>query len=124
VNIGSNIAIAWNGSAEAAHAVGEARSFLADARKVTILTAAEPDRGQCDMEGLRRLLRWHGVAAKTKKVPSQGNIGKALASAAEECGANLFVMGAYSHNRVRELIFGGVTRHMLESATLPILMMH
>jgi len=124
VKIGSNIAIAWNGSVEAARAVGEARPFLAAARKVTILTAAEPDRGQCDMEPLRRLLGWHGASAKTKKVTSQGNIGKALASAAEECGANLFVMGAYSHSRVRQLIFGGVTRHMLESATLPILMMH
>lgn len=123
-HIGSNIAIAWNDSVEAARAVGEARAFLAAAKKVTILNAAEPDRSQFNIESLRRLLEWHGASADIKQVASEGNIGKALLSAAEECGADLFVMGAYSHNRLRQLIFGGVTRHVLESATLPVFMMH
>lgn len=122
--IGTNIAIAWNGSTESARAVGAASPFLATAKKVTILSASEPGASDYDPEGLQSLLGWHGISAKVEKVRTRGDIGKALLAAAEKAGANLVVMGAYSHSRVRELILGGVTRHVLASTDLPIFMAH
>ncbi len=123
--IGNHIAIAWNGSTEAARAVGEARPFIETARKVTVLTAAEKDLdGDFDPDGLGRFLAWHGVKAPVVKVRPRGDVGKALLSAAGKAGADLLVMGAYSHSRVREMILGGVTREVLTSADLPVLMAH
>lgn len=123
--IGSNIAIAWNGSTEAARAVGEARPLIENARKVTVLTAAEKDMDEdFDPEGLSRFLAWHGAKASVVKVRPRGDVGKALLSAAGKAGADLLVMGAYSHSRVREMILGGVTREVLTNADLPVLMAH
>lgn len=123
--IGNNIAIAWNGSTEAARAVGEARPLIEMARKVTILTAGEKDMDEdFDPEGLSRFLAWHGAKASVLKVRPRGDVGKALLSAADKVGADLLVMGAYSHSRVREMILGGVTREVLTSADLPVLMAH
>lgn len=122
--IGTNIAIAWNGSAEAARAVGAALPFLQNARKVTILTAAEPSAEDFNPAGLQSLLAWHGIKARIEKVRTRGDVGNALQNAAKRAGADLLVMGAYSHSRVRELILGGVTRHMLGNAALPVFMVH
>lgn len=121
--IGSNIAIAWNGSTESARAVDEAKPFLANARKVTILTAVEKGE-DFNPEGLQNFLGWHGVKAGIEKVRTRSDVGKALLSAATRVGADLLVMGAYSHSRVREMILGGVTRYVLSNATIPALMAH
>lgn len=121
--IGGHIAIAWNGSAEAARAVDQAMPFIDRARKVTILTAAEPGRNY-EPEGLQAMLAWHGVKATIEKVRTRGDIGKALLGAASRVGADMLVMGAYTHSRVRELVFGGVTRHVLSDAALPVLLAH
>jgi nucleotide-binding universal stress UspA family protein len=120
--IGSSIAVAWNGTAESAGAVGETKAFLRGARKVTILTVDEPGTEYSDPEGLRRFLSLHGVSARTHRVRSRA--GEALLHAAEQAGANLLVMAAYSHSRLRQLVFGGVTSHMLQSANIPLLMVH
>lgn len=122
--IGTNVAIAWNGSAESARAVSEAKPFLATAKKVTILSANEPGAEEYNPDGLRSLLAWHGISAKVEKVRTRGDVGKALLGAAEKAGANLLVMGAYSHSRVREMILGGVTRHVLSNGNIPVLMAH
>lgn len=122
--IGAKIAIAWNGSAEAARAVGEARPFLLAARQVTILTAAEPQTEDPNPAGLQNQLAWQGIKARIEKVRTRGDIGKALLKAAERAGADLLVMGGYSHSRVRELILGGVTRYVLGETTIPVLLVH
>lgn len=121
--IGSNIAIAWNGSTEAARAVDEAKPFLENARKVTILTAAEKGTDY-NPEGLQSFLAWHGVKAPIEKVRASGDVGKGLLNAANRVGADLLVMGAYSHSRVREMILGGVTRYVLSNITMSTLMAH
>lgn len=121
--IGSNIAIAWNGSTEAARAVDEAKPFLENARKVTIMTAAERNTDH-DPEDLQSFLAWHGVKAAIEKVRSRDDVGKALLSAATRLGVDLLVMGAYSHSRLRQMILGGVTRHVLSNVTMPALMAH
>jgi nucleotide-binding universal stress UspA family protein len=121
--IGANIAIAWNGSTEAARAVDEAKPFLENARKVTILTAAEKGT-DFNPEGLQSFLSWHGVKAPIEKVRAGGDVGKGLLNAATRVGADLLVMGAYSHSRVREMILGGVTRYVLSNVTMSALMAH
>jgi nucleotide-binding universal stress UspA family protein len=122
--IGSNVAIAWNGSVEASRAVNAAKPFLLAARKVSILTAKEPSNEDIGPESLRAALAWHGISAKVEPVRARGDIAKALLSAADRAGANLLVMGAYTHSRVREMILGGVTRHVLSEAEIPTLLAH
>lgn len=121
--IGSNVAIAWNGSAQAAHAVAMAMDFLAAAQSVTILTAKE-NGAEHRAADLQEQLAWHGIKAKIVSVAARNDAGKALLAAATKAGANLLVMGAYGHSRVRELVLGGVTKHVLQATTLPTLLAH
>lgn len=121
--LGATIAIAWNGSAEAARAVTGAMSLLVQARQVVLLVANEDDTG-ASVGDLVTHLAWHKVMCQTRQVPADGNTGAALLKAAEDAGADLLVMGAYTHSRLRQLIIGGVTRHVLEYARLPVLLSH
>ncbi len=123
--IGDNVAIAWNGSSEAAHSVGVAIPFMTEATSVTVLSA---DKGQTPGPGPAELveyLSWHGIKAKDVAVAvNGGSTGNALLAAASDAGANLLVMGAYTHSRMRELIMGGVTRRVLDETEIPVLMAH
>jgi len=121
--IGSAVAIAWKNSAESARAVQAALPFLAAAQKVVILSATEEATDQ-DPEGLQTYLAWHGIRASVEKLKPRGDIGPALLAAAEKAGSDLLVMGAYGHSRVRQMILGGVTRHVLGHAAIPVLMAH
>jgi nucleotide-binding universal stress UspA family protein len=121
--IGSSVAIAWNGSTQASRAVAMAMDFLAAAQSVTILTAKENGDGTRPEE-LRDYLAWHDIKAKTVSIAAKGDAGKALLAAAAKAGADLLVMGAYGHSRVRELVLGGVTKHMLQATTIPTLLAH
>ncbi len=120
--VGSNVAIAWNGSREAARAVGAAMPFLMRATSVTAVSVG--DSKLIDQKGLVEYLARHGVKAKAVVVKPGADTGKAIVNAAVKAGANLLVMGAFTHSRVRELIFGGVTEHALENSRLPVLMIH
>ena len=75
-------------------------------------------------EAVARRLQAGGVKAAAKTVAASGEEGQALAAAAAEAGCDLLVMGGYGHSRLREMILGGVTRHMLASAPVPVLMAH
>lgn len=123
--IGRNIVIGWNGSTAAAKAVAAARHFLITAHKVTVLTLREEKAGGVSVEDLIDHLAWHGVDAEAKVVePKRGDIGEALLDAARELRANLLVIGGYGTSMTRELILGGVTRHMLTNAEIPLFMVH
>lgn len=121
--IGVNIAIAWKATAEAARAIEAAKAFFPTARKLTILTAKETDSNQRPEE-LVAYLAWHGLKATVTKLRASDNIGASLLSAAGKAGADMLVMGAYGHSRMREMIFGGVTKHVIAKANLPVLMTH
>ncbi|WP_041794754.1 universal stress protein [Pararhodospirillum photometricum] len=128
-SVGQRVAIAWNGSAEAARAVLGAMPFLVRADAVTLLIAADgdgQDNAPIRAAELERHLAWHGVDATTRflEAASGGRTGEALLDACADAEADLLVMGAYTHSRLRQLILGGVTRHVLERATLPVLMSH
>jgi nucleotide-binding universal stress UspA family protein len=123
--IGASVAIAWNGSLEASKAVASAMPFLMRARTVTAISVVEDGGGDHDLDGLVRYLCWHGIGAKSAVVKSRGgDTGKAITSAASRAKADMMVMGAYTHSRVREMIFGGVTNHVLGSSRIPVLLAH
>ena len=74
---------------------------------------------------LQQYLTWHGLSAETILLhPGHEGIGSALLTEAKSRSADLLVMGAYTHNRFRQMIFGGVTRHILTEAGLPVLTAH
>ncbi|MBI3445197.1 MAG: universal stress protein [Magnetospirillum sp.] len=125
---GASVAIAWNGSAEAARAVGWAMPFLREAKSVTILTVAEAGHGgdiPTPAGELATYLAWNGVTATTTILQaSASHAGEELLRQAVKSGADLLVMGAYTHSRLRQLILGGVTRHVISHAPLHVLMCH
>ena len=128
LDVGAPMLVAWNGSAEAAHALRAAVPLLACSCKVTLASIAEPaDKGRYDMpstEGAKYLSR-HGVECEIVEIPrGEASIADALFSAAQmrECG--LMVMGAYGHSRLAEMLLGGVTRRTLSEPQMPILMAH
>ena len=121
--IGRRIAVAWNGSAEAAAAVGAALPWLRRAGAVRVLSAEEYQRRGPGGPDLLDYLALHGVAVELATFrPAERDLGAGLLKAVHEFGADLLCMGAYTHSRLRQMIVGGVTRHVLEKADLPVLM--
>ena len=122
--IGSHIGIGWNGSAEAARAVGAAMAYLKTAESVTVFTCRSHDDMDLPPDELVDYLAWHGVAADVKMVGREPSVGAALLKASGDIGVNLLVVGGYSRSRLRELVLGGVTAHLLHAAEIPVFMMH
>jgi nucleotide-binding universal stress UspA family protein len=122
-SLGRRICIAWNGTAESASAVYAALPWLQRAEAVRVLSADEYQRRGPEALELVAYLALHGVQAERAKFrPIEREVGAGLLAAAAEFGADLLAMGAYSHSRLRQLILGGVTRHVLENAKLPVMM--
>lgn len=121
--LGRHVVIAWKPSPEAGRAVAAARPILKNAGRMTVLTA--PENGRAETEGLAAALEGAGPALTTHRFdPGEEPIGAALLREAHAAGADLLVMGGYSHSRLYEFILGGATRHVLSHADLPVLMAH
>lgn len=125
-SVGQIVAIAWRDTREAAGAVAGALPFIARAERVIILTIEDHDEpDDRSPERLQRALRWHNPNVQMHRlVHEQGTAVEALLDAATRTRADLLVMGGYGHARLREAVFGGFTRHMLEHAELPVLVAH
>lgn len=124
-SVGRRIAVAWNGSAEAGRAVAFALPLMKRAEAVTILTLTEDTRTLSAPGGeLAAFLAWHGITAQVQVLHAGANAGTVLLEQCAAVGADLLVMGAYTHSRLRQLILGGVTRHVLGHAQLPCLLCH
>lgn len=126
---GRHALVAWNASREATRAIGDALPLLAAASSVTVLTVdpvvSREEHGDIPGADIALYLARHGVNAHVESTVSGGiEIADVLLSRAADLGADLLVMGAYGHSRVRELVLGGVTRTILKSMTLPVLMAH
>jgi nucleotide-binding universal stress UspA family protein len=122
-HLGRRICIGWNGTAESAAAVAGGLPWIERAEAVRVLHAEEYQRRGPDVTGLADYLAWHGVQAETRPFrPVNHSVGAGLLAAAKEFQADLLIMGAYSHSRLRQLILGGVTRYVLEHADLTLLM--
>lgn len=127
--IGRRVLVGWDASRTATRAVHDAMPLLAGASSVAVLTIGPQTsrQGHGEIPGVDILshLAHHGVQAAVERASSAGiDVGNALLSRASDLGADLLVMGAYGHSRARELLLGGVTRTVLASMTLPVLMAH
>jgi len=122
--VAKRIAVFWNGSAEAARAVATAMAFVERAEMVSVFTLGSDKTPAGVGEELKRFLGWHDVKAETRvlELETGRSPSQTLLEQAGTYGADLLVMGAYTRGRFRQLILGGVTRHVLEHATLPVLM--
>lgn len=121
--IGTRVCCAWNGTAESAAAVAAALPWLHRAEAVRVLYSDDYQRRGPGAEGLQAYLRWHEITAEAVPFkPQTREVGAGLLGAARDFNADLLCMGAYSHSRLRQLILGGVTRHVLENADIPVLM--
>ncbi len=120
------IAIAWKDAPEAADAVAAAMPFIETAERVIIMTVDEGrETGVAACERLRHVLAWHNAHVEVKSLKPEGRTAvDVLLEAAGVAKADLLVMGGYSHSRMREVIFGGFTRHVLHGAGLPVLIAH
>jgi len=122
--IGQQVAIAWNGAVEAACAVAAAMPILVAAERVTVLSARTGHAIEPGPEALCDHLACHGVDAVTATFDCRPHtVGQSLLAAARDAGADVLLMGAYGHNRRRELVMGGVTKYITDHADLPVLLL-
>lgn len=128
---GKRVLLTWNASRESARALREALPFLKRADEVVVLSS-EPDhddsqvaRGHPHADELARFLEYHGIESTSSGI-SDPNLSPsdAIAGQAADMNADLIVMGAYGHARLREIILGGVTRDLLKLSTVPLLLAH
>jgi nucleotide-binding universal stress UspA family protein len=124
-SLGKRVMIAWNGSTETTRAISLAMAFLAKAEWVLVLSV---EGGMVDGpsgEDVRRMLTRSGVAAEARTVKPNGrSTGQALLAEAGRENVDLMIKGAYTHSRLRQMIFGGATTHIINEAMIPVLMAH
>jgi nucleotide-binding universal stress UspA family protein len=124
-SIGDRVAIGWNGSKEAAQAVAAARPVLREAGAITVLTTEKRQKRRPSGDDLLTYLACHGISASLNIMDTRNRaVPETLLTNAQELDADLLVLGGYSRHRLREVIMGGVTRHLLEKSNIPIFMVH
>lgn len=118
----TRICIAWDGGNEAAMALRSAIPLLTGCPAVEVLTVTEKSGGAPAADALHYLAQ-HDVDAQPRELARKGSTEATLAAAVGESGGQLLVMGAYGRSRMREMLFGGVTRHFLQSREGPALLL-
>ena len=126
---GQNVLVCWNASREASRAVTDALPLLQRAANVTVLSVdGQPSRyghGESTGADIALYLARHGVkTVASQTVSGTVDVGSVILSRAFDLSADLIVMGAYGHSRVRQIVMGGATRTVLQSMTVPVLMSH
>jgi len=120
--IGSSIVISWNCSTESARSVSFAMTLIEKAERVLVLTVEGGTVAGPSGTDLCRGLRAHGVEAQERTVaPGSMSVGQAILHHAGDFGGDLIVKGAYTQSRLRQMVFGGPTSHLLYHADLPVL---
>jgi nucleotide-binding universal stress UspA family protein len=128
-SVGQNILVAWDGSHEAARAVRDSLPLLRQAGHVSLL-AIDPHgqsyiRSGADPATMAAHLERHGIKAETMEtVSEQKTVTDVLLARIAEVGADLLVMGAFGHSRLKEFLLGGVTYDLLLKLPVPVLMSH
>jgi nucleotide-binding universal stress UspA family protein len=124
-SLGKRVMVAWNGSTETTRAISLAMAFLAKAEWVVVLAV---EGGMVDgpsAEDVRRMLTRSGVAAEARTVKPEGrSTGQAILAEAQRDDVDLVIKGAYTHSRLRQMIFGGATTHIINETTVPVFMAH
>ena len=121
---GKYVALAWNGSPQAVRALAASLPLLVAADSVLVITVG--DDNTSDIPAVLDHLAWHGITAKHRQITaaSSESTGILLLNAAQEAGADMLVMGGYGHQPWREALFGGVTRDIIGTSLMPLLLMH
>lgn len=126
-DVGAPVLVAWDGSAEASHALKAALPFLRKARDVYLAVVKEPTKAEMANDlpplGGADYLSRHGISSQLVEIDLRENVvAEAIRTAAEIRHAGLIVMGAYGRTRLSERIFGGTTRDMLADVRIPVLL--
>jgi nucleotide-binding universal stress UspA family protein len=123
--IGETVLIAWNGSTESARSVALATPFLKRAKRVEVVSIESGMTPGPSSEELARGIAAHGIPAIARHVTAKGRTpGEAFLDEAKAIGADLMIKGAYTQSRLRQMIFGGATRHIINAAEIPVLFAH
>jgi nucleotide-binding universal stress UspA family protein len=127
--VGNRVLVAWSGTRESARALYDAMFLIERAEAVTVLEVDRPggDGGAADLSAadVVAALKRRGIAAKAEATVSDGTpVADIILSLAADLSADLVVMGAWGHSRLREFILGGVSRGILQEMTVPVLMSH
>ena len=122
-SIGQHVVIAWNGATETARTIAVAMPFLRDAARVTVLTVEGGFVPGPSAEDVARHLGRNGIDASTMTAaPGRRSIGETMVDEAATAGGDLLLKGAFTNSRLRQMIFGGATRDIINSSTLPVLL--
>ena len=121
--VGKRICIAWNQGAEAARAIAAAMPLLVQADLVSIVSSGPESRVGPKSGQLQTYLKYWGI--QSERVSTKGkDEPQEIVTAYQSTSSDLLVMGAYSRNRMSQLVFGGVTEYILKRASIPVLMLH
>jgi nucleotide-binding universal stress UspA family protein len=120
------IMVCWDGSRTAGRAVADAMPLLKSAKQVEIVIVSSRPAQDDELPGadLGQHLARHGLNVSIKRITSDTDVSSTILSYAADSSADMIVMGGYGHSRLRQFILGGVTRGLLESMTVPVLMSH
>jgi nucleotide-binding universal stress UspA family protein len=122
-----NVMVCWDGSHQAARAIADAMPLLEKAGRVEIVIVANERGKQDEIAGadMGQHLARHGLKVEVHRISGGSiDVADALLSRAADSGTDFMVMGGYGHSRLREFVLGGVTRSILRSMTVPVLMSH
>ena len=123
--LGETIAIAWNGSTETARTIAFAMPFLQQAKKVVVVTIEDAMvPGPTGAEVAQHLSRNGIEASAIDSAAGKRSLGEAMLDESAKQGADMVVKGAYTNSRLRQMIFGGATSHILAYTELPVFMAH
>ena len=123
--IGKRVLVAWNGSTETARALSAARPLLGRSEAVRVLSVDGGMVSGPDVNMITAHLSASGFHAHSKMADSAGaTVGQTIVSEAKEFGADLIIKGAFTHSRLRQLVFGGPTSEIFNHAVCPVILCH
>lgn len=123
--LATRVAIGWNNSKEAAQAVAAARPCLRCADAVTVLVTEKRLSKRPSAAELVTYLKCHGIEASIEVLDlGEKSVGETLLAHSAQLKVDLLVVGGYSRSRLRDMVMGGVTRHLLSHADIPVMLVH
>ncbi|HXQ52022.1 MAG TPA: universal stress protein [Stellaceae bacterium] len=125
-SMGENIVILWNNSTETARTVAFAMPYLERAKVVEVLSVEGSAVPGPSGDEMAAMLRRHGIPATARYIAQRGRMtpGEVFLAESRKAGADLLVKGAYTQSRLRQMIFGGATRHIIMEADVPVILAH